>query len=85
MTNFWILNFYQDKQNQICKYIFDKEEIDEDFEILCKIRSFYETRFKNYLSKSLTEIENVLNNITTASLNNDQAGWIEHVTKSSNN
>lgn len=30
-----------DKQNQICKFIFDEEEIDKDFEILCKIRSFY--------------------------------------------
>ena len=58
-------------QNQIRKLIFDQKEIDNDAEILDKIKNFYETLFKKQSSKIAIEIEKLCA-ITTASLKNDQ-------------
>ena len=58
-------------QNQIRKLIFDQKEIDNDAEILDKIKNFYETLFKKQSSKIATEIEKLCV-ITTPSLKNDQ-------------
>ena len=64
-------------QNQIHQLIFDEKEIDEDVEILNKIRSFYETLFKSQSSKNVNGIEKYLCVITTPSLNNDQINTCE--------
>ena len=58
-------------QNQIRKLIFDQKEIDNDAEILDKIKNFYETLFKKQSSKIVIEIEKLWA-ITTPSLKNDQ-------------
>ena len=58
-------------QNQIRKLIFDQKEIDNDAEILDKIKNFYETLFKKQSSKIAIEIEKLCA-ITTPSLKNDQ-------------
>ena len=58
-------------QNQIRKLIFDQKEIDNDAEILDKIKNFYETLFKKQSSKIIIEIEKLWA-ITTPSLKNDQ-------------
>ena len=60
-------------QNQICKPVFDKKEINKDVEISNKIKSFYETFFKSHSSKNVNRIVQFLCAITTPSLiNNDQ-------------
>ena len=58
-------------QNQIRKLIFDQKEIDNDAEILDKVKNFYETLFKTQSSKIVIEIEKLWP-ITTPSLKNDQ-------------
>ena len=58
-------------QNQIRKLIFDQKEIDNDAEILDKVKNFYETLFKKQSSKIVIEIEKLWA-ITTPSLKNDQ-------------
>ena len=58
-------------QNQIRKLIFDQKEIDNDAEILDKIKNFYETLFKKQSSKIVIEIEKLWA-ITTPSLKSDQ-------------
>ena len=53
-------------QNQICQVIFDEKEIDDDIEILNKIKSFL-TLFKSQPSKNVNAIEKFLCPIATPS------------------
>ena len=66
-------------QNQIRKLTFDQKEIDEDVEILNRIKSFYKTLFKCQSSENVSEIEKSLCAITTPSHNNDQTNLCEKV------
>ena len=66
-------------QNQIRKLTFDQKEIDEDVEMLNRIKSFYKALFKCQSSKNVSEIEKSLCAITTRSHNNDQTNLCEKV------